>query len=186
MANEYPWQEPLPRNRGVNAYPNLLPRTASKSPSRASTAIAAYPSNNRTYQSSLQPMYEELGLAGTAAPTVTSTPLSSKLLEPSAQADPLNTQVAETRPDWRTLYESKNKEYEDLFETSQREQTKGPSAWAANTAAIGGLGLGIASYFDTKKTAKLQRQALSQDISAARENNERRKALGDSWNKAWS
>lgn len=54
-----------------------------------------------------------------------------------------------------------------------------------NVQAWGQLGLGLASYLDQRKTAGLQRDALRQNLSVSREHQANRKALGESWNKAW-
>ena len=52
--------------------------------------------------------------------------------------------------------------------------------------AVGGLGLGVASFLEQRKTAGLQREALRHDIATAKEHRANRQALGDSWNRAWS
>ena len=62
----------------------------------------------------------------------------------------------------------------------------GLPSWLANTQALGTLGLGLASFLDQRKTAGLQRDALRQNLSVAREHQANRKALGNSWNQAWS
>lgn len=51
--------------------------------------------------------------------------------------------------------------------------------------AVGGLGLGVASFLEQRKTAGLQRDALRHDIATAKEHRANRQALGDSWNRAW-
>lgn len=52
--------------------------------------------------------------------------------------------------------------------------------------AVGGFGLGVASFLEQRKTAGLQREALRHDIATAKEHRANRQALGDSWNRAWS
>ena len=52
--------------------------------------------------------------------------------------------------------------------------------------AVGGLGLGIASFLEQRKTAGLQRDALRHDIATAKEQRANRQAMADSWNRAWS
>lgn len=66
------------------------------------------------------------------------------------------------------------------------EDTGAPDKWVRNTSVLGTLGLGLASFLESRKTANLQRQALRDDISTAREHRANRQALGESWNKAWS
>ena len=51
--------------------------------------------------------------------------------------------------------------------------------------AVGGFGLGVASFLEQRKTAGLQREALRHDIATAKEHRANRQALGDSWNRAW-
>ena len=57
---------------------------------------------------------------------------------------------------------------------------------ARDLTAVGGLGLGVASFLEQRKTAGLQREALRHDIATAKEHRANRQALGDSWNRAWS
>ena len=54
-----------------------------------------------------------------------------------------------------------------------------------DATALGGIGLGVASFLEQRKTAGLQRQALRHDIATAKEHRANRQALGDSWNSAW-
>jgi hypothetical protein len=57
--------------------------------------------------------------------------------------------------------------------------------WVKPLEVAGTLGLGLASFLDQRKTAGLQRDALRQNLQVAREHQASRKAVGDSWNKAW-
>lgn len=60
------------------------------------------------------------------------------------------------------------------------------SKWADGIGAIGGLGLGVASYMDNRKTSSLQRKALKQDIAASAAYNERMEKSAASWDAAWA
>lgn len=51
--------------------------------------------------------------------------------------------------------------------------------------AVGGLGLGVASFLEQRKTAGLQRDALRHDIATAKEQRANRQAMADSWSRAW-
>lgn len=51
--------------------------------------------------------------------------------------------------------------------------------------AVGGLGLGVASFLEQRKTAGLQREALRHDIATAKEQRANRQAMADSWSRAW-
>lgn len=53
----------------------------------------------------------------------------------------------------------------------------------ANAQAGVGLGLGLLGFLENRKTAKLQREALRNDISTAKEHRANRAALGASWNR---
>ncbi len=61
----------------------------------------------------------------------------------------------------------------------------GIPSWLPKAEVVGTLGLGLASFLDQRKTADLQRQALRQNLNMSREHQANRRALGDSWNKAW-
>lgn len=58
-------------------------------------------------------------------------------------------------------------------------------SWVKPLEVAGTLGLGLASFLDQRKTAGLQRDALRQNLQVAREHQASRKAVGESWNKAW-
>ena len=62
----------------------------------------------------------------------------------------------------------------------------GPSQSIANATALGGLGLGLASFLDNRKTARLQRSALRQDIAASKAHNEMKQANRAAWNNAFA
>lgn len=53
----------------------------------------------------------------------------------------------------------------------------------ANAQAGAGIGLGLLGFLENRKTAKLQREALRNDISTAKEHRANRAALGASWNR---
>ena len=63
---------------------------------------------------------------------------------------------------------------------------QGPSETMANALAGGQIGLGLASFLDTRKTSKLQREALRQDLAATKEYNEAQKASRASWDSAFA
>lgn len=67
-----------------------------------------------------------------------------------------------------------------------RDFAEGPSRPIANISAIGNLALGLAGYFENRKTAGLQRDALKHNIATAKEHSANRRALGASWANAWS
>ena len=95
--------------------------------------------------------------------------------------------VTSTDPalDYKRLYEqSQNelKKYADQPETTYRS---GPSEKVANYTALGGLGLGALSYLENRKTAKLQRESMRQDLATAREHNQRRRDNLASFNSGW-
>lgn len=70
--------------------------------------------------------------------------------------------------------------------SSEEEATLvGPSRGVSNALTLGSLGLGALSFLDNKKTAGLQRQALRADITAAADQNQRRKDVRASWNSGW-
>lgn len=61
----------------------------------------------------------------------------------------------------------------------------GMSRGMANGLAGAQIGLGLLGYLENRKTGKLQRKALRQDIATAKEHRANRAALGESWSKAW-
>lgn len=70
--------------------------------------------------------------------------------------------------------------------STKREFAEGPSRPIANVTALGNLALGLAGYFENRKTANLQRDALKHNIATAKEHSANRRALGASWANAWS
>lgn len=70
--------------------------------------------------------------------------------------------------------------------TDLLNEQQGPSRTMANITAGGTLGLGLLSFLDNRKTAQLQREALRNDISTAKEHRANRQALGASWSKGWN
>lgn len=73
---------------------------------------------------------------------------------------------------------------EEDAETDKR-LARGPSEGVANIMGLGNLALGLAGYFENKKTAELQREGMEHDIAVAKEHRANRAALGNSWAKAW-
>lgn len=71
-------------------------------------------------------------------------------------------------------------------EPPDRTFAEGPSRPIANITAIGNLALGLAGYFEDRKTAGLQRDSLKHNIATAKEHSANRRALGASWANAWS
>lgn len=182
MSELYPWETEQPRNSGVNAFSQTLPRATSLPPSRASKALSAYPGKNAPDYLSPETrslMNYDSGLAATAAPVASIAPVTAE----AATVPKIPGQTAE---DYRNGYLAAGGTVNKDGALVPHKLDSGPSRTVANVAAVGGLGLGIAGYFDTKKTAKLQREALRQDITAARDHNARRAQLGASWDKAWS
>lgn len=74
---------------------------------------------------------------------------------------------------------------EQFSEWMKQNRQGSTPPWLRNTMALGNLGLGIASFLDTKKTAKLQRESLRHNLDVAREEQAQRQAVRDSWNNAW-
>lgn len=74
---------------------------------------------------------------------------------------------------------------EQFQEWMQQQRQGSTPPWLRNTMAIGNLGLGIASFLDGKKTAKIQRDSMRHNLDVAKEEQAQRQAVRDSWNKAW-
>jgi hypothetical protein len=72
----------------------------------------------------------------------------------------------------------------ELENKNLMEEQEGPSRFAADASAIGGLGLGIASYFENKKTSQLQRKQMKQNLQASADYNQGRKDRAASWSAA--
>lgn len=66
------------------------------------------------------------------------------------------------------------------------KQLEGMAPWAANSLAMGQIGLGAASYFENRKTAKVQRASLRHNLEVAKEEQALRKERRASWNNAFS
>lgn len=70
-------------------------------------------------------------------------------------------------------------------QTKKEEDPSGMSRGMANGLAGAQIGLGLLGYLESRKTGKLQREALRHDIATAKEHRANRAALGESWSKAW-
>lgn len=84
--------------------------------------------------------------------------------------------------------EGYNNAGEKIIDPPQQPETQyrsGPSQKVANITALGGLGLGALSYLENRKTAKLQRESMRQDLATAREHNQRRRDNLASFNSGW-
>ena len=66
-----------------------------------------------------------------------------------------------------------------------QENVTGPSRTMSNVLAGGTLGLGIASFLDNRKTAKLQRSAMKENLQMARDDQAARKARTAGWANAF-
>ena len=84
-----------------------------------------------------------------------------------------------------TDWESK---YDELLNksTQQRENTAGMNPAVAGALGFGQLGLGLAGFLDNKKTSKLQREALRDNIASTREYNANRRADRQAWTDYWN
>ena len=84
-----------------------------------------------------------------------------------------------------TDWESK---YKALLDKSgqQRENTTGMNPTVAGALGFGQLGLGLAGFLDNRKTAKLQREALRDNIASTREYNANRRADRQAWTDYWN
>lgn len=72
--------------------------------------------------------------------------------------------------------------------TPQVKKKEGPSGMSRGMAdglAGAEIGLGLLGYLESRKTGKLQREALRHDIATAKEDRANRAALRESWSKAW-
>lgn len=143
------------------------------------------------------------GLAGTVQSNATGGAYSlSSLLKnrsPSQASSLANSGTAATSESYypsSAIYKAQNHEgpagktrlWDDSNRRDGRDGRDGDvgTPWVRDATALGGLGLGIASFFEQRKTAKLQRDALRHDIATAKEQRVNRQAMADSWNRAWS
>lgn len=135
------------------------------------------------------------GLAGTVQSNATGGPysLSSLLKNRSSLANSGTAATSESYYPSSAIYKAQNHEgpagktrlWDDSNRRDGRDGDVG-TPWVRDATALGGLGLGIASFFEQRKTAKLQRDALRHDIATAKEQRVNRQAMADSWNRAWS
>lgn len=68
---------------------------------------------------------------------------------------------------------------------STRDKLKGPSSWAANASAIGGLAIGAYEALNNRKLQKEQIKGLKQNRRIAAENQQRKRNLSANWSAAW-
>lgn len=69
----------------------------------------------------------------------------------------------------------------DLDKNKSLKEETGMSRGMANFQAGAGIGLGLLSFLENRKTSKLQREALRHDIDTAKEHRANRQALGASF-----
>lgn len=166
-SNNFPRRENYPNSiySDVYARADQLAGVNPGRSTRARTAMGAYPS--RDYQSQYSDLYNfDTGLAATAAPSTA----------------PLSTTSAE---DYIRGYGATENKLKTNPEPPATEYRSGPSEKVANYTALGGLGLGALSYLENRKTAKLQRESMRQDLATAREHNQRRRDSLASFNSGW-
>ena len=95
--------------------------------------------------------------------------------------DAVNAANAAGATDWKS-------KYDELLNKSgqQRENTTGMNPTVAGALGFGQLGLGLAGFLDNRKTAKLQREALRDNIASTREYNANRRADRQAWTDYWN
>lgn len=86
--------------------------------------------------------------------------------------------------DQNNSLEIANKELQKKIDAGQ-ENVTGPSRTMSNVLAGGTLGLGVASFLDNRKTAKLQRSAMQENLQMARDAQAARKARTAGWANAF-
>lgn len=163
-----------------------------------------FSSNSPNYVGFLRSAQNTDGLAGTVRPNVAgrSYRLSDMLKQSPLQSTAVeNSEAAPVYDDAFFDNAGQQPSYRTNTGSSLAERLK---SWAGNygrdkdskisaegspllrdATAIGGLGLGVASFLEQRKTSRLQRDALRHDIDTAKEHRANRQALGDSWNRAW-
>lgn len=77
-----------------------------------------------------------------------------------------------------------NAELQKQLDATQ-ENVTGPGRTMSNVLAGGTLGLGIASFLDNRKTAKLQRSAMKENLQMARDDQAARKRRTAGWANAF-
>lgn len=163
-----------------------------------------FSSNSPNYVGFLKSAQNTDGLAGTARPNVAgrsyrlSDMLKQSPLQPTAvensEAAPVYDDAffdnAGQQPDYRTDKGTSLMQRLKSWGSNWGRDKDGKvnaegSPLMRDAVAAGELGLGVASFLEQRKTARLQRDALRHDIETAKEHRANRQALGDSWNRAW-
>lgn len=109
------------------------------------------------------------GTGGLAESSIPFVPLRKRVkVEPVevAKVDPVAIPTPDPKPD------------PDL---ENKLKDEGMSRGMANFQAGAGIGLGLLSFLENRKTSKLQREALRHDIDTAKEHRANRQALGASF-----
>lgn len=109
--------------------------------------------------------------------------LAGSAIQPIAvsTADSVNAINSAGGTDWESKY---NKLLDESRQ--QRENTTGMNPTVAGALGFGQLGLGVAGFLDNRKTAKLQREALRENIASTREYNANRRADRQAWTDYWN
>lgn len=173
-------------DRFVSSLTKNQPRSqAVPSPSYGQQNYMTYPSSTENID----------GLAGTARPNVTSRDYSfsglnsnrDALFESGRQPGTYSDlSKAVPPPADTTMWQKFKSGVSNYGKDADGKYSGGGNPLVRDLTAVGGLGLGIASFLEQRKTAGLQRDALRHDIATAKEHRANRQALGDSWNRAWS
>ena len=155
------------------------------------------------------------GLAGTVHPNLISRDFSlsgltkpKPLLQSPLQASPSNTSTDASRKDFKfsdlykkeslphspigdppsanpTMWEKFKERISNYGKDADGKYNVQASPLMRDLTAFGGLGLGVVSFLEDRKTTKLQREALRHDIDTAKEQRAKRQAMADSWSSAW-
>ena len=155
------------------------------------------------------------GLAGTVRPNLISRDFSlsgltkpKPLLQSPLQASPSNASTGASRKDFKfsdlykkeslphspigdppptnpTMWEKFKERISNYGKDADGKYNAQESPLMRDLTAVGGLGLGVASFLEQRKTAGLQRDALRHDIATAKEQRANRQAMADSWSRAW-
>lgn len=154
------------------------------------------------------------GLAGTVRPNLISRDFSlSGLTKPQPlqsplQASPSNASTDASRKDFKfsdlykkeslphspigsappanpTMWEKFKERISNYGKDTDDKYNAQGSPLMRDLTAFGGLGLGLASFLEDRKTTKLQRDALRHDIDTAKEQRAKRQAMAASWSSAW-
>lgn len=133
------------------------------------------------------------GLAGTTRPNVTGRDYSfsglnsnrDALFESGRQPGTYRDLSKSSKQPDPTMWEKFKERISNYGKDADGKYNAQESPLMRDIAAIGGLGLGVASFLEDRKTTKLQRSALRHDIETAKEQRAKRQAMADSWSRAW-